>query len=348
MSEPGAAGLILHTSGTTARPKMVQLSQQNLAISCGNIAQSVELNDLDISLCSMPLFHIHGMDGWSVGKFCEELGQLYGQSSCAKAGENTGANLCGKADRRLNDFADYARDLEQQPQGAAVALNPASLAPLPKLSLPFDFALPAQPSYGCKSTPLQIGAQTWSTLEALAESQHVSPISVLLAAFRLALFEMSGQRDFYLGNTAMTCNGPGVQQMLGAFVETLPIRNPLAQGAALAQVCKAEQAALLQTLEQALALGILQEGRSRVLSCNAVAPSPPVGELLAQCDALPLTSSGKLDRRALPRRAKALFATRFTSRNAAYDPEFTPAPRLHGGAEGDIGADLAPAILQGW
>ncbi|UWS80896.1 hypothetical protein N1037_07760 [Phaeobacter sp. G2] len=41
-----------------------------------------------------------------------------------------------------------------------------------------------------------------------------------------------------------------------------------------------------QTLEQALALGIpqvsAQEGRSRVLSCDVVAPSPPVGELLAR------------------------------------------------------------------
>jgi hypothetical protein len=52
------------------------------------------------------------MDGWSVGQFCEELGQLYGQSSSAKAGANAGAkagaNLCGKADRPLNDFADHA------------------------------------------------------------------------------------------------------------------------------------------------------------------------------------------------------------------------------------------------
>jgi hypothetical protein len=59
------------------------------------------------------------MDGWSVGQFCEELGQLYGQSSSAKASANAGAkagaNLRGKADRPLNDFADHARDLEQQP-----------------------------------------------------------------------------------------------------------------------------------------------------------------------------------------------------------------------------------------
>jgi hypothetical protein len=104
---------------------------------------------------------------------------LWWQSSSAKAGANAGAkadaNLCGKADRPLNDFADHARDLEQQPQGAAVAQNPASFAPLP-----FDFAPPAQPSYGGKSTPLQIGAQTWSALEAMAKFLHVPPISVLL------------------------------------------------------------------------------------------------------------------------------------------------------------------------
>ncbi|WP_415220387.1 non-ribosomal peptide synthetase [Pseudophaeobacter arcticus] len=61
MSAPSAPGLVLHTSGTTARPKMVQLSQQNLAISCGNIARSLELSGQDISLCAMPLFHIHGL-----------------------------------------------------------------------------------------------------------------------------------------------------------------------------------------------------------------------------------------------------------------------------------------------
>ncbi|MEP4037434.1 non-ribosomal peptide synthetase [Pseudophaeobacter sp.] len=60
-SDPTATGLILHTSGTTARPKMVALTQQNLATSCTNIAQSLALSTEDISLCAMPLFHIHGL-----------------------------------------------------------------------------------------------------------------------------------------------------------------------------------------------------------------------------------------------------------------------------------------------
>ncbi|MCD9146300.1 non-ribosomal peptide synthetase [Pseudophaeobacter flagellatus] len=61
LSAAAAPGLILHTSGTTARPKMVALSQENLACSGTNIAGSLRLGEEDISLCAMPLFHIHGL-----------------------------------------------------------------------------------------------------------------------------------------------------------------------------------------------------------------------------------------------------------------------------------------------
>ena len=53
--------LILHTSGTTSRPKMVPLSQQNICISAENIRQSLQLTASDLCLNIMPLFHIHGL-----------------------------------------------------------------------------------------------------------------------------------------------------------------------------------------------------------------------------------------------------------------------------------------------
>ena len=53
--------LILHTSGTTSRPKMVPLRQRNLARSARNIAGSLALGESDHSLNVMPLFHIHGL-----------------------------------------------------------------------------------------------------------------------------------------------------------------------------------------------------------------------------------------------------------------------------------------------
>lgn len=53
--------LILHTSGTTSRPKMVPLTQKNLCTSAQNIANTLRLTSTDHCLNIMPLFHIHGL-----------------------------------------------------------------------------------------------------------------------------------------------------------------------------------------------------------------------------------------------------------------------------------------------
>ncbi|WP_413720422.1 acyl--CoA ligase [Silicimonas sp. MF1-12-2] len=61
--EPGPddVALILHTSGTTSRPKIVPLLQSNVAASAQNIRGSLELSSSDRCLNVMPLFHIHGL-----------------------------------------------------------------------------------------------------------------------------------------------------------------------------------------------------------------------------------------------------------------------------------------------
>lgn len=60
-AEPGDTALVLHTSGTTSRPKIVPLSQLNICASAANIAESLSLTPDDCCLNSMPLFHIHGL-----------------------------------------------------------------------------------------------------------------------------------------------------------------------------------------------------------------------------------------------------------------------------------------------
>ena len=63
MAESGDEALILHTSGTTSRPKMVPLTAANLTASASNIAASLALTTADRCLNVMPLFHIHGLVG---------------------------------------------------------------------------------------------------------------------------------------------------------------------------------------------------------------------------------------------------------------------------------------------
>lgn len=53
--------LILHTSGTTSRPKIVPLSHANLCASARNISHTLRLSHQDRGLHVMPLFHIHGL-----------------------------------------------------------------------------------------------------------------------------------------------------------------------------------------------------------------------------------------------------------------------------------------------
>ena len=53
--------MVLHTSGTTSRPKIVPLSQRNLCTSAANIARTLQFEPSDIGLNIMPLFHIHGL-----------------------------------------------------------------------------------------------------------------------------------------------------------------------------------------------------------------------------------------------------------------------------------------------
>lgn len=55
--------LILHTSGTTSKPKLVPLTQANLMASARNIAKGLALQPADRCLNVMPLFHIHGLVG---------------------------------------------------------------------------------------------------------------------------------------------------------------------------------------------------------------------------------------------------------------------------------------------
>jgi len=63
---PGAAqaddvSMLLHTSGTTSRPKIVPLSQANLCASARHIRTTLQLTGADRGLNIMPLFHIHGL-----------------------------------------------------------------------------------------------------------------------------------------------------------------------------------------------------------------------------------------------------------------------------------------------
>jgi oxalate---CoA ligase len=60
-SSPDDIALVLHTSGTTSRPKIVPLASANICASARHIGATLRLTPEDRCLNIMPLFHIHGL-----------------------------------------------------------------------------------------------------------------------------------------------------------------------------------------------------------------------------------------------------------------------------------------------
>jgi len=58
---PDDVALVLHTSGTTSRPKIVPLSHANVCASARHVGATLALTADDRCLNVMPLFHIHGL-----------------------------------------------------------------------------------------------------------------------------------------------------------------------------------------------------------------------------------------------------------------------------------------------
>ncbi|MBM3819877.1 MAG: AMP-binding protein [Acidimicrobiia bacterium] len=65
--KPEDIALILHTSGSTGRPKRVPLTHAQLSIASVNVANTYSLTRDDVSLCVMPLFHVHGLVASTLG-----------------------------------------------------------------------------------------------------------------------------------------------------------------------------------------------------------------------------------------------------------------------------------------
>jgi len=69
-ADPDDLALLLHTSGTTSRPKIVPLTQRNICASVADVCRTLELGPEDRCLNVMPLFHVGGLVDLSLAPLC--------------------------------------------------------------------------------------------------------------------------------------------------------------------------------------------------------------------------------------------------------------------------------------
>ena len=165
--------LVLHTSGTTSRPKVVPLLQRNILASTRNISASLELTNTDHCLNIMPLFHIHGL----IAVIATSMAQ--GASVCCSSGFNAMKFLELAKEEKISWYSGVPTmhqtillRAQKQPEAArALGLrflrsSSASLPPAVFSELNGVFGCPVIEAYGMTeaahqmtSNPLELGKQ---------------------------------------------------------------------------------------------------------------------------------------------------------------------------------------------
>ena len=165
--------LVLHTSGTTSRPKVVPLLQRNILASTRNISASLELTATDHCLNIMPLFHIHGL----IAVLATSMSQ--GASVCCSSGFNALKFIDLAKEENISWYSGVPTRhqtillrAQKQPEAArALGLrflrsSSASLPPAVFSELNDVFGCPVIEAYGMTeaahqmtSNPLELGKQ---------------------------------------------------------------------------------------------------------------------------------------------------------------------------------------------
>ncbi|MGP5014783.1 amino acid adenylation domain-containing protein [Glutamicibacter ardleyensis] len=157
-------------------------------------------------------------DGWSLGVFMEELTTIY-NALHDRSIPSLPPAPSGIAELMAQSSADAAtaeadRTYWQQEMDHAPDV----------LALPLDFERPAVQSYRGDTHSVEIDSALLENIDAAARSLGVSRFVYLLAAYGIFLRKLTGQEDLIIGVPSAGREDPRVSQVIGMFVNTLPVR----------------------------------------------------------------------------------------------------------------------------
>jgi amino acid adenylation domain-containing protein len=120
---------------------------------------------------------------------------------------------------------------------------------LSALNLPTDFIRPPEQSHEGKTYRLEIGKEETTALNTLLPEQDATLYIKLLAIFYIFLFKLTGQDDIVVGTPTAGRRHPDLENIIGMFVNTLPMRNYPTGGKTCSQFLKEVRETTLQAFE---------------------------------------------------------------------------------------------------
>lgn len=171
------------------------------------------------------ILNVHHLvaDGWSLSIFTRELKAFYEAFS-------TGRPAAGMAlPIQYADFAIWQREqMAEKGFQAQLAYWRQQLGgALPVLQLPTDYPHPKKPSFRGGHQTIEFSKPLTEALRKLARREEVTSYIVLIAAFKVLLHHYTGQDEIVVGSTFANRNYRELQQLIGFFVNTLPLRSKL-------------------------------------------------------------------------------------------------------------------------
>ena len=170
-------------------------------------------------------------DGWANGLLLSELCAFYTVYSAKKPAEVSDLPV---------QYADYAVWQRQWLQGELMEEQldywTRQLSGISPLMLPVDYSRPAVQSFKGAEIRFQIAPDLLEQLKQVSQIEGTTLFMTLLTAFQVLLARYSGQDDIAVGTPIANRHYPGLENLMGPFINTLVLRTDLSGNATLREV----------------------------------------------------------------------------------------------------------------
>ncbi|MFF5262792.1 amino acid adenylation domain-containing protein, partial [Actinomadura viridis] len=183
-------------------------------------------------------------DGWSLRIFEADLSAAY---TMAAGGRTPRLEPLGV---QYTDFAVWQREhlpdslLKRRLAHWRERLDGAPMT----LELPADRPRPAVPSYLGDVVEFTVPAAVAAPLRSMARERGVTPFMVAMAAYQVLIARHTGRRDFVVGCPSAGRSHPELEDLIGFFVNSLPLRADLSGRPGFSEVVDRVRETLLQAL----------------------------------------------------------------------------------------------------